>query len=185
MWTLLNYLTSAKGVVEIPGYRNFSEFARNHSATVQKVLENWQIVDGTIGFGFLRGITGSHRVSPAKLKEMMDETYYSVRIKRRVTYQMLQAKGLLAHAWLVVDMRRTHNGYILDVHDSNDFGIRNVVYKEGMDHFPMKIFFGLKVIIHTCDIRAAQSCDVSNGCAFKTFFAEKLEGHFHDSSFSI
>ena len=130
---LLNQLVSNRGVVEIPGYRNFSELARSHSGIVQKVLEQWQIADGALGLGFLRGISGSDRVSPAELKKMMDETFQFVRGKKRVAYQMLQAKGLLAHAWLVVDMTKTGNGYNLDVVDSNRFGIRQVIYQEGMD----------------------------------------------------
>lgn len=133
VWTLLNQLVTNRGVVEIPGYRNFSELTRDHSAKVQKVLENWQIVDGTLGLGFLRGLSGNDRVSAAELNQSMDETFEMVKGKKRVAYQMLQAKGLLAHAWLVVDMIKTGNGYILDVVDSNRFGISQVIYQEGME----------------------------------------------------
>jgi hypothetical protein len=133
VWTLLNQLVTNRGVVEIPGYRNFSELTRDHSAKVQKVLENWQIADGALGLGFLRGLSGSDRVSAEELKKSMDETYEIVKGKKRVAYQMLQAKGLLAHAWLVVDMTKTGNGYILEVVDSNRFGISHVVYQEGME----------------------------------------------------
>lgn len=133
VWSLLNQLVTNKGVVEIPGYTNFSEFTREHFVIVQKVLENWQMADGTLGLGFLRGISGSDRVSASELKKSMDETFEMVKGKKRVAYQMLQIKGLMAHAWLVIDMIKTGNGYILDVVDSNQFGISTVVYQEGME----------------------------------------------------
>lgn len=129
---IIQYLTVNKGVVEIPGYQNFYQFSLDHENLILSALEGWQIADGGFGLGFLRGISGSHIVEPSVLKKMMDDTYKLVKQKKQVAYQKLQIEGITAHAWLVVDMTKTNNGYTLDVVDSNYRGIGQVHYFEGM-----------------------------------------------------
>jgi hypothetical protein len=129
---IIGWLVSSQGVVEIPGYRNFSEFSYDHADLIQAALEGWQIVDGSIGLGFLRGLMGSHQVDSQKLSSMMDDTYKLVNGKKRVAYQKLQVEGVTAHAWLVIDMNKTANGYTLDVVDSNYSGVSTIIYTRGM-----------------------------------------------------
>lgn len=134
---IINWLITGNGVVEIPGYHNFSEFSLSNSDKVQRALEMYQIVDGVVGLGFLRGLVGNHIIEPVDLSRMMDETYKLVKESNWVVYQKLQIKGLDAHAWLVVDMQKTPNGYILEVVDSNNPGeVKLASFEHGMKQLP-------------------------------------------------
>jgi hypothetical protein len=120
------------GVIEIPGYRNFSDFTSDYADLVQSVLNRSQIGDGGFGLGFIRGLSGEFQVQPEVLSKMMDDTYKLVKGKKRIAYQKLQIEGIQSHAWLVVDMEKTANGYTMDVIDSNYGSMRKVTYTKGM-----------------------------------------------------
>lgn len=70
----------------------------------------------------------------------MDDLYEYVVDQKNIAYQRLSMPGVVAHAWLVVDMDKTPNGYNLQVHDSNYFGIQNWTYREGMTNFDYRGF---------------------------------------------
>lgn len=133
---IIGWLTSGRGVVEIPGYNNFSEFTQDYQELVQRALNNWQIGDGTFGLGFIRGLTGHYQVEPKVLARMMDQAYKLVKNEKRIVYQKLQMRGIESHAWLVIDMNKTDNGYDLDVIDSNYSALRTVSYTRGMQQLP-------------------------------------------------
>ncbi|MDG0816822.1 hypothetical protein [Bdellovibrio svalbardensis] len=125
-------IVDGRAVVEVPGYHNLYEFSTDYHREIQSALNRWQIGEG-IAFGWLRGITGRTRVEPGTLKVMMDELYQEVK-RGHVTYQKLQIPGIMAHAWLVVDMNKTLMGYDLEVIDSNYRDIRTIHYQKGMTH---------------------------------------------------
>lgn len=129
---IIRQVANAQGVVEIPGYRNFYEFSLDFSRQIQSALEGWQIGDGVFGMGWIRGISGQTSLNPEELGQMMDDTYRALKKKGIIAYQMLQIKGIESHAWLVLDMVKTRDGYTLEVLDSNYEGVREVVYQRGM-----------------------------------------------------
>ena len=53
----------------------------------------------------------------------------------KVVFQKLQMPGIVAHAWLVVDMQNTDDGYLLDIIDSNHGSIKTYRYEKGMTNF--------------------------------------------------
>ncbi len=116
---IIDRIRSGKEIIEIPGYRNFSEFSAYHADQIQKELEKWQKADGIGRFNWVIGLSGSHIVEASKLKEMMDELYDYVEVQNNIAYQKLQIKGVTAHAWLVVNMKKVDGGYDLEVLDSN------------------------------------------------------------------
>ena len=65
-----------------------------------------------------------------------DELYEYVEIEGNIAYQKLQIKGVTAHAWLVVNMKKTSRGYDLEVLDSN-YPSQTMVYRyqDGMTNF--------------------------------------------------
>lgn len=129
---IISDLIVANGVVEIPGYQNIYQFSRDFSDELQSALNTWQITDGGLGFGWVRGISGKTSIAPEKLQEMMDETYELVTKKNHLAYQMLQMPGVDAHAWLVADVVKTTSGYSLEVIDSNYPGrVRKIPYVRG------------------------------------------------------
>ncbi len=133
---IIGWLANGRGVVEIPGYHNFSEFTLDNQEFVQRALNNWQLGDGSLGLGFIRGLSGHYKVEPRVLSRMMDETYKLVKRQKRIVYQKLQMKGIESHAWLVIDMMKTEQGYDLDVVDSNYYALRTIKYTRGMEQLP-------------------------------------------------
>lgn len=123
-------------IVEIPGYNNFNEFSYSHRREIQRELEKWQKGDGILKFNWVIGLSGDNVVSPAKMKTMMDELYDYVEVQGQIAYQKLQIKGITAHAWLVINMKKTMDGYDLEVLDSNYPNQTKVYnYKEGQQSF--------------------------------------------------
>lgn len=82
------------------------------------------------------GLKGSNVVEASELRKMMDELYEYVEIEGNIAYQKLQIKGVTAHAWLVVNMKKTSNGYDLEVLDSN-YPSQTMIYsfRDGMTNF--------------------------------------------------
>lgn len=127
-------LRMGRKVVTVPGYRNLYEFSRAHRDVIQQRLERWQIGDGFMRQQWAVGLWGSSTVSAEELKERMDDLYQEVVEDNDVAYQVLQIKGVVAHAWLVVDMEKTATGYDLLVIDSNSYSSKVYRYREGMNH---------------------------------------------------
>jgi hypothetical protein len=125
---IIKNIHSAKDVVIIPGFKNFSEFVDAYTDLVQTELENWQLTDGSIGFAWVKGLSGDSIVSAKKLKELMDATFEEVEVKKNIAYNKLQMPGILAHAWLVIRMEKTASGYNLEILDSNIAG-RTEIYR--------------------------------------------------------
>ena len=105
-------------VIEIPGFDSFYDFSRAHRGLIQKRLNAWQRKDGFVNQQWIVGLAGASKTSPKKLKKKMDDLYKDVQ-NGEVVYQKLQIKGIVAHAWLVIGMEKTHNGYEIAVIDSN------------------------------------------------------------------
>ena len=120
-------------VTEVPGVRNLNEFSREYSTEVQDRLEKWQIGDGFVRQQWTVGLWGSSKTSAAKLKKRMDELYEYVEVEGNLAYQMLQIKGIDAHAWLVLNMKKTSNGYKMEVLDSNYSSTNTISYTYGQE----------------------------------------------------
>ena len=135
--SIIDRIRSGKEIIEIPGFRNFNEFSTHHADQIQKELEKWQKADGIGKFNWVIGLSGSHIVEASKLKEMMDELYEYVEVQNNIAYQKLQIKGVTAHAWLVVNMKKlSGGGYDLEVIDSNFPNQTSIYYyRPGQTHF--------------------------------------------------
>ncbi len=139
---LIKKIRKGKEVVTIPGFNNFYEFTSRYAHLIQAELEAWQINDGVTKFGWTVGLSGKSLATSAKLQIMMDNLYQEVEVKNTIAYQKLQIKGITAHAWLVVNMKKLSNGYDLEVIDSNEqFMTRIYKYRKG-DQFFNHWFYG-------------------------------------------
>jgi len=116
---LIKQIREAKDVIVIPGFRNFSEFSSIHEAQIQRELEKWQKGDGVIRFAWVKGLSGTSSVASDELKNIMDQLYEEVEVKKNIAYNKLQFPGVVAHAWLVVHMEKVNGGYNLEILDSN------------------------------------------------------------------
>lgn len=134
---IIKAIRKGKQSVVIPGFANLREFSSYNAfaGLIQDELERWQKMDGFVRQAWIRGLAGSTSTTPEKLKSIMDELYNYVEVQGNVAYQKLQLPGVVAHAWLVVGMEKTHDGYELTVVDSNYSNPYVVNYHEGMTHF--------------------------------------------------
>jgi hypothetical protein len=133
---IIKKIRKGKRVVVIPGYKDLAAFSYDFRDEIQRELEGWQKVDGFIGQQWAVGLWGSNEVSASEMQERMDDLYQQVIKQDRVTYQMLQIKGIDSHAWLVIDMEKIDDGgYALTVIDSNYTQDHQTYYfRPGMTH---------------------------------------------------
>jgi hypothetical protein len=131
---IIQRLRSRKGMTLIPGFKNLREFSLSYRDQIQDKLNDWQRTDGVLKASWIKGLSGKSNVETEKLEQGMDELYERVQ-KGEVVYQMLQMPGIVAHAWLVVGMEKTADGYKLTVIDSNT-GTDTFTFRTGMTTFP-------------------------------------------------
>lgn len=132
---IINAIRAGHQVVAIPGYKNLQSFSADYRTEIIAMLENWQIADG-IGGSWILGLSGRSEVAPAELRKIMDDTYMVVEQRKQIAFHMLQIPGIDSHAWLVLGMKRTANGYDLYVADSNMLATRRVQFRDGMTKLP-------------------------------------------------
>lgn len=117
---LVSKIRQGNSVVLIPGHHDFEEFSRENEDMIQAELNNWQLYDGVILGGWMDGLKGNTKISPSRLLKLMDELHEYVDVQKKVAYEKLQIKGITAHAWLVVGMKKNTSGYDLGFIDSNN-----------------------------------------------------------------
>lgn len=133
---IIKNIRSGSQIVVIPGFSSFYEFSAIYSSFIQDELERWQKMDGIARFNWVNGLIGFEESSAKAMKKKMDELYEYVEVKGNIAYQKLQIKGLIAHAWLVLNMKKEDNGYILEIIDSNfPLQTSGYFYKEGQVNF--------------------------------------------------
>lgn len=137
MEDIIKDIRKGKNVVTIPGFANLRAFSSDFTARrlIQEELESWQRFDGFIRQQWIVGLSGSRISEAATLKRNMDELYEYVVLEDNIAYQKLQLPGVVAHAWLVVDVHKDGSGYELEVIDSNYTGTQTWRYREGMTNF--------------------------------------------------
>ena len=137
---LINDIMTKQGVVEIPGFNNFREFSGRYYSLVEKMLTAGEVTTSVFELGFVKGLIGSSGGADAKLAREMDDLYDEVVNKKGIAFQVLQMPGVEAHAWIVLDMRKTEAGYDLAFVDSNMSG------EVGLYHYrrgePMRMYLG-------------------------------------------
>lgn len=132
--TLIRDIRNMDGLTEIPGFNNFEEFSMAFEKEIQDELERWQRFE-SIRFTWIRGLRGASSVSAEWLKTLMDNLYEEVVTNNHIAFQKLQMKGVTAHAWLVINMVKTADGYDLEVLDSNlPYQTTSYQYRVGDNH---------------------------------------------------
>ena len=116
---IVRQLVYFSGVVEIPGYENFSEFSQDFASIIQKELDRWQIRDAFINQQWIRGLHGRSTMAPEDLELHMNALYEKFLTAEPGMWTMAQMKGISSHALLFLGMTKTDLGYQLRVIDSN------------------------------------------------------------------
>lgn len=135
IWTVIKGLSKVNKVQTVRGYQNLEEFSLAHADKMNETLGQWQAADSFFRFNWVNGLSGSSEVKAKELKKQMDALYTRVNRKKEIVYQMLQMPGAEAHAWLVIGMKKTSDGYALEVVDSNTTSLTKFYYTNGMSNF--------------------------------------------------
>ncbi len=129
---ILNKLRSMNTVVTIPGFENFSTFTQTYHKQIQKMLNDWQVIDGVFHIQWLRGISGKPSLPASEMAARMDAVYASYRQSPAAMWIMAQMEGITSHSFLIVHMEKVNGGYDLDLIDSNHpMEIVTASYQEG------------------------------------------------------
>lgn len=131
---ILEHLRLRDKVVEVPGMRNFREFSIEFPEQFASLLSFWSLKDAFSG-KLSNAFIGKTKEEPQTLAWMMDELFRKVHDEGKIVFQTLQFAGLSAHAWLVVDMKKTDHGYELQVVDSYYSSIQRWTYYRGQPNF--------------------------------------------------
>lgn len=131
---IIKSIRSAKKIIEVPGFANLYDFSRSYDDLILRELEAWQRKDGFINQQWVAGLSGSSNIKPEALEKRMDELFTRIQAGE-VVYQKLQMPGVVAHAWLVLGMTQTSDGYQLLVLDSNTYSPDTYTYRRGMTSF--------------------------------------------------
>ncbi len=131
---IIKSIRSAKKIIEVPGFANLYDFSRSYDDLILRELEAWQRKDGFINQQWVAGLSGSSNIKPEALEKRMDELFTRIQAGE-VVYQKLQMPGVVAHAWLVLGMTQTSDGYQMLVLDSNTYSPDTYTYRRGMTSF--------------------------------------------------
>lgn len=162
---IIKQLRYAKNVVTIPGYSNFYDFTVDFEAQVQRELEKWQKGDGFIRMAWVKGLAGNSEVPAEEFKKLMDDIYHEVEENNNIAYNKLQIPGVDAHAWLVVNMKKLSNGYVLKVVDSNfPNEVETYEYREGDTSLDYHGYFKFVPYLERVDEMVQIKNVISNFC---------------------
>jgi hypothetical protein len=139
---LIHDIRLGKKIIEIPGFGNLRDFSIRHRDLIQDQLNDWQLSDAFVRQQWLVGLFagGGTQNSAERLKERMDELFDRVVVEGEIVFQVLQMKGVVAHAWLVLGAVEINNGYRLTVLDSNFADPYTVDYRFGDTTFDSRIY---------------------------------------------
>lgn len=116
---IIRSLMRADRVVAIPGYSNLRDFSGDRRIEIQKLLEWRQVFEGLVQFEWINGLAGSSKVSPEKLKAIMD-VLHAETSSHGAAYVKFQTPGLDAHALIVTGTDPAPDGgYAVRYLDSN------------------------------------------------------------------
>jgi len=171
---LIHKIRDGVSVFSVPGYQNFEEFSRENQKLIQSELNDWQLYDGVVLGGWMDGLKGDTKIEAPLLEKMMKEVFDYVAVKKKIGYQKLQIKGITSHAWLVVGIKKSENGFEVGYLDSNSPRMSlNYSYKSGDTSFFIK---GYGNFVPYLEFKREEERLVSAGrtfCGLKSAFTDR------------
>lgn len=168
---IINHLMIADAVTIIPGFKNLYTFSHENAEVFEDVLTQWQITEGGLSLGFLRGFEGSSQGNSQELKKTMKEINSLVMGQGRVAYLLVQIPGIDAHSLLVAEVERTYTGYQLTLIDSNEATPFTINYTEGDS--VLKTRYNAPVYVQLDSVHEQYKKAGNNFCQFGMSSVEK------------
>lgn len=119
---LIDAIIFGQAIVYVPGYKNLREFSVAYEKEITEALSRWKSRDN-LSLNWLAGLVAPLNPSPKILQKSLDATYAKVQGEKKITYWVLQTKGIMeAHSFLVAKMEKSAGGYWVKGVDSNVVG---------------------------------------------------------------
>ncbi len=117
---ILRKIKRGKEVVIIPGYKNLEEFGKANGKWIQKSLNAWMAGDSLIRQTWIKGLVKKKIKTEEQLQAYLEEIYKEFKSNKGLLVQILNFKGVSAHAWIILNMTKNSDGkFELEVLDSN------------------------------------------------------------------
>ncbi len=121
-------IRSGNQLVEVPGFPDLQSFTRAYRPILQDELEDWQVSQGVIGGGWIRGLTTRIEIDADEMRRRMDELYEEVNAGRPSLITLQYRERGSNHMLLVYEMLESEHGYALRGVDSNASREDTIVY---------------------------------------------------------
>lgn len=99
---IIHALAAGRRVVEIPGYKNMSEFSKDWQKEIQRKLEAWQREDGFLKFAWIQGLSGNWNTNPKEIASTLNFAISQAELAGQIHWTMWQLPGITAHASLMI-----------------------------------------------------------------------------------
>lgn len=116
---IIHAIAAGTRVVEIPGYKNLSEFSKDWTPEIQLKLEEWQRVDGFLKFAWIQGLSGNYHADPKIIAAALNFSITQAEQAGQIHWTMWQLPGITAHASLMIGGEIDSGEYLVDHIDSN------------------------------------------------------------------
>lgn len=178
---IIRSIRAGMNVVTIPGYSNFSEFTTVNQKLIQAELNDWQLFDGIFQGAWIGGLQGDTVVPASTLFKMMSNLFDYVTVKKKIAYQKLQIKGIVAHAWLIVGAKQLQEGIDFGYIDSNSPRMSRVyTYKFGDTSFFIKGYGNFVPYLEFTREEQRITDAGKTFCGIKNFIRKTPEQHIQD-----
>lgn len=129
--SLIRDIRYMRQVAVIPGYADLAGFIKDHAETLQSELQAWQAEDNLYRRAWFRGLEGRATFKPDLLKQTMDELYLDFAKGPWPIYLRLRLRPF-NHAWLILNISPTSEGYTFDYLDSTyPTDVQHIIYRYG------------------------------------------------------
>lgn len=116
---IIHAIAAGRRVVEVPGYKNLSEFSKDWAAEIQSKLEAWQREDGFLKFAWIQGLSGNYHADPKVIAAALNYSILQAEQSGQINFAMWQLKGISAHASLMIGGEIENTTYRAHHIDSN------------------------------------------------------------------
>ena len=107
-------------IVDIPGFKNLDEFGNAYREQIQQSLNNWMLGDSVIRQTWAKGLKKKKIKTHQEFQDYLASLYREFKSNNGLLFQILNFKGVSAHAWLITDIQKDNRGeYIFEIIDSN------------------------------------------------------------------
>ena len=117
---IIRLIKKKENIVVIPGFKNLDEFGRAYGKEIQKSLNAWMLGDSALRQTWIKGLKKKKIKTHQEFQTYLESLYREFKSNNGLLFQILNFKGVSAHAWLITDIQKDDRGeFIFEIVDSN------------------------------------------------------------------